>query len=350
MLLARAGKTAQFPHLPESSNGLLNESSPARSRVVLRNISSRRWAAPPYAEPWSPYRSQGLRQWSSARQWSVPRYRKWRLLFLGSAICVDEPGSSRAPPYPPGRRPGSSTPETVPGALRDGRPVLQCLVRRDGQALHPGQLRPGRPDGTRTSLRWARPRARARPRDRAGHAIYRTILDRLLKLTRSLGCCLIAGLGARVILAGLMELAPQARSSPPTGQGCSRRRTRAAAYRALMNRGQPASRLEDLYDMLFFEQGAEYDDTWNFATRCSRSSSSRAVPPMLQGERAAQVGRQRRVQSPPSPASTPTRPRTTTPRSARPPRTRLAATSEAFRETQDSLGRAGGRRGRLAWQ
>ncbi len=76
--------------MSESSNGSSNESRPARSRVVLRNISSRAWEHP--ADRGALVALRKLKGFDTVVKLvsGLFRERKWRLLFLGAAIRVDE--------------------------------------------------------------------------------------------------------------------------------------------------------------------------------------------------------------------------------------------------------------------
>jgi Zn-dependent protease with chaperone function len=232
-----------------------NESRPARSRVVLRNISSRAWEHP--ADRGALVALRKLKGFDTVVKLvsGLFRERKWRLLFLGAAIRVDErqfPVLHRAL-------------QDAAGIL-DAEPVPELFVMGDPSfnAWCIGMDKPfillnsGLVDlMDEDELRWVL--AHELGHAMSGHAIYRTILDRLLMLTRSLGAIPIAGLGARVILAGLMEWQRKSELSADRA-GLLATQDPAAAYRALMKLAS-GGHLEDLDQTSFFEQGAEYDDT-----------------------------------------------------------------------------------------
>jgi Zn-dependent protease with chaperone function len=183
------------------------------------------------------------------------RERKWRLLFLGSAVRVDErqfPVLHRALQDAA----GILDAETVPELFVMGDPNFYAwCVGMDKPFI---LINSGLVDlMDEDELRWVL--AHELGHAMSGHALYRTILDRLLKLTRSLGAIPIAGIGARVILAGLMEWQRKSELSADRA-GLLATQDPAAAYRALMKLAS-GGHLEDLDQTSFFEQGAAYDDT-----------------------------------------------------------------------------------------
>ncbi len=241
--------------MSESSNGSSSESRPARSRVVLRNISSRAWEHP--ADRGALVALRKLKGFDSVVKLvsGLFRERKWRLLYLGGAVRVDErqfPVLHRAL----NDAAGILDAERVPELFVIGEPSFNAwCVGMDKPFI---LISSGVVDlMDEDELRWIL--AHELGHAVSGHALYRTILDRLLKLTRTLGAIPIAGIGARVILAGLMEWQRKSELSADRA-GLLATQDPAAAYRALMKLAS-GGHLDDLDQTSFFEQGAEYDDT-----------------------------------------------------------------------------------------
>jgi len=91
----------------------------------------------------------------------------------------------------------------------------------------------------------------------SGHAVYRTILLRLLTLGGVLTAIPLGGLGFRMIVAALMEWVRKSELSADRA-GLLATQDPAVAYRALMKLAG-GGHLDDLDQTSFFEQGAEYD-------------------------------------------------------------------------------------------
>ena len=90
----------------------------------------------------------------------------------------------------------------------------------------------------------------------SGHAVYRTLLLRLLQLTGVLGAVPLGGLGVRVILAALMEWSRKAELSADRA-GLLATQDPATALRVHMKTAG-GGRLADLDPASFLAQGAEY--------------------------------------------------------------------------------------------
>ena len=91
----------------------------------------------------------------------------------------------------------------------------------------------------------------------SGHAVYRTILLRLLSMSGVLTAVPLGGLGLRMIIAALMEWVRKSELSADRA-GLLATQDPAVAYRALMKMAS-GGHLDDLDQTSFFEQGAEYD-------------------------------------------------------------------------------------------
>jgi Zn-dependent protease with chaperone function len=91
----------------------------------------------------------------------------------------------------------------------------------------------------------------------SGHAVYRTILLRMLSLSGILRAIPLGGIGFRVIVAALMEWVRKSELSADRA-GLLATQDPGVAYRALMKMSS-GGHLADLDQTSFFEQGAEYD-------------------------------------------------------------------------------------------
>jgi Zn-dependent protease with chaperone function len=93
----------------------------------------------------------------------------------------------------------------------------------------------------------------------SGHAVYRTLLVRLLGLTGALGSIPLGGLGLRVIIAALMEWARKAELSADRA-GLLATQDPAVAYRTHMKLAS-GGHIDQLDLASFFAQGQEYDES-----------------------------------------------------------------------------------------
>jgi Zn-dependent protease with chaperone function len=230
-----------------------NESRPARSRVVLRDISSRAWEHP--ADKGALVALRKLKGFDTVVKLmsGLVNERAMRLLFLGSAIRVDERQ------FPQLHRSMSDAAATLDAAL-----VPEVYVTGDPSfnALTIGMDRPfvivssGLVDLLdEDELRFVL--AHELGHALSGHAVYRTILLRLLSMTGVLGAIPLGAIGLRMIIAGLMEWFRKSELSADRA-GLLATQDPAVAYRALMKIAS-GGHLEDLDQTSFFEQGAEYD-------------------------------------------------------------------------------------------
>jgi Zn-dependent protease with chaperone function len=91
----------------------------------------------------------------------------------------------------------------------------------------------------------------------SGHAVYQTMLQRLIRLSGVLTAIPLGGLGVRVIMAALMEWSRKAELSADRA-GLLATQDPAVAFRVHMKTAS-GGHLEDLDPTSFFAQGAEYD-------------------------------------------------------------------------------------------
>ncbi len=93
----------------------------------------------------------------------------------------------------------------------------------------------------------------------SGHAVYQTLLNRLLVLSGVLGTIPLGGLGIRVIVAALFEWARKAELSADRA-GLLATQDPQVAFRVHMKLAS-GGHLEDLDTTSFFAQGTEYDES-----------------------------------------------------------------------------------------
>jgi Zn-dependent protease with chaperone function len=230
-----------------------NESRPARSRVVLRNISSRAWEHP--ADQGALVALRKLKGFDTVVKLmsGLINERAVRLLYLGSAIRADERS------FPQLHR---SLNEAA--SILDAEAVPELYVQADPtfSAMTIGLERPiivvssGLVDLLdEEELRFVL--AHELGHALSGHAVYRTILLRLLSMSGVLTTIPLGGLGLRMIIAALMEWVRKSELSADRA-GLLATQDPAVGYRALMKLAG-GGHLDDLDQTSFFEQGAEYD-------------------------------------------------------------------------------------------
>ena len=230
-----------------------NESRPARSRVVLRNISSRTWEHP--ADRGALVALRKLKGFDTVVKLmsGLVNERSVRLLFLGSAIRVDErqfPTLHRAL----NEAAGILDAEVVPELYVQADPAFNAYtIGMDRPVI---VLSSGVVDLLdEEELRWVL--AHELGHALSGHAVYRTILLRLVSLTGVFSSVPLGGLSLRMIVAGLMEWSRKSELSADRA-GLLATQDPAVAYRALMKMAS-GGHLDDLDQTSFFEQGVEYD-------------------------------------------------------------------------------------------
>jgi Zn-dependent protease with chaperone function len=230
-----------------------NESRPARSRVVLRNISSRAWEHP--ADQGALVALRKLKGFDTVVKLmsGLINERALRLLFLGSAVRVDErqfPALHRAI----SDAAATLDAELVPEVYVTGQPEFNAVtigLDRPFIVVSSGLVDLLDEEELRFVL------AHELGHAVSGHAVYQTILLRLLSMTGVLGAVPLGGLGLRMIVAGLMEWFRKSELSADRA-GLLATQDPAVGYRALMKLAS-GGHLEDLDQTSFFEQGAEYD-------------------------------------------------------------------------------------------
>jgi Zn-dependent protease with chaperone function len=225
----------------------------ARSRVTLSEISSRAWEHP--ADRGALVALRKLRGFDTVVKAlsGLINERAARLVLLGSAVRVDERQFARlhrllaevgavldapelpelyvvANPLPNAITIGMDKPVIVLNSglvdLLDDEEIRFVLGHELGHAL-------------------------------SGHAVYRSILERLLVLSGVLAAVPLGGLGVRAILAALMEWSRKAELSADRA-GLLATQDPATAFRTHMKMAS-GGHLADLDTTSFFAQGAEYD-------------------------------------------------------------------------------------------
>jgi Zn-dependent protease with chaperone function len=230
-----------------------NESRPARSRVVLRNISSRAWEHP--ADRGALVALRKLKGFDTVVKLmsGLINERAVRLLYLGSAIRVDERS------FPQLHRALNDAAsildaEVVPELYVQANPFFNAMtIGLDRPIIVVNSSLVDLLD--EEELRWVL--AHELGHALSGHAVYRTILLRLLSMSGVLTVIPLGGLGLRMIIAALMEWVRKSELSADRA-GLLATQDPAVAYRALMKMAG-GGHLENLDQTSFFEQGAEYD-------------------------------------------------------------------------------------------
>jgi len=228
--------------------------SPARSRTLLPEISSRAWEHP--ADRGALVALRKLRGFDTVLKAlsGLVNERAVRLELLGSAIRADErqfPALYRqlaevgrvldapqvpelfvaANPFPSAVTIGMDRPLIMVNSalveLLDEDEMAFVLAHELGHAI-------------------------------SGHAVYQTLLQRLLQLSGVLTVVPIGGLGIRLILAALMEWSRKSELSADRA-GLLATQDPAVAFRVHMKLAS-GGHLEDLDPTSFFAQGREYDE------------------------------------------------------------------------------------------
>lgn len=229
-------------------------SQPARSRVTLTDISSRAWEHP--ADRGALVALRKLKGFDAVLKAlsGLVSERAVRLELLGSAIRVDDRQFATvhrlltevctvldAPRVPE----LYVTANPVPGAVTIGmdKPVI---------VLNSGLV--DLLDEDELSFVVAHELGHAM----SGHAVYQTLLQRLIRLSAVLTAVPVGGLGIRLIMAALMEWSRKAELSADRA-GLLATQDPAVAFRAHMKLAS-GGHLEDLDQTSFFAQGGEYDE------------------------------------------------------------------------------------------
>ena len=227
---------------------------PARSRVTLTGISSRSWEHPADRGALVALRKLNGVDTVHKAMSGLFNERAVRLAFLGSAIRVDERQFSRlhalladvgrildapelpelyvtANPAPNALTIGMNKPFIVITSglvdLLDDEEMRFVLAHELGHAM-------------------------------SGHAVYQSLLQRLIALSGVLTVIPMGGLGFRAIMAALMEWSRKAELSADRA-GLLATQDPPTAFRVHMQLSS-GGHLEDLDPTSFFAQGQEYDD------------------------------------------------------------------------------------------
>jgi Zn-dependent protease with chaperone function len=229
------------------------ESRPARSRVVLHNISSRAWEHP--ADRGALVALRRLKGFDTVVKLmsGLINERAVRLLLLGSAIRVDDrqfPTLKRALNDACTTLDASSVPELYVAAS----PILNATtIGMDKPVIVINSAMVDLLD--EEELRWVL--AHEVGHALSGHAVYQTILNRMLILGGVWSAVPFGSIPYRIIVAGLYEWSRKSELSADRA-GLLATQDPAVAYRALMKMAS-GGHLQDLDPASFFEQGQEYD-------------------------------------------------------------------------------------------
>jgi Zn-dependent protease with chaperone function len=312
-----------------------NESRPARSRVVLRTISSRTWEHP--ADRGALVALRKLKGFDTVVKLmsSLINERAVRLLFLGSAIRVDERQ------FPILQRALNDCAnildaEVVPELYVQADPTFNAMtigLDRPVIVINSGLVDLLDEEELRFLL------AHELGHALSGHAVYRTILLRLLSMSGVFGAVPLGGLGLRMIVAGLFEWQRKSELSADRA-GLLATQDPAVAYRSLMKLASGGS-LEQLDQTSFFEQGAEYEaavdlrDSVLKLLLIERRSHPMTVSRASELRRWVDSGAYTTVLA----GEYPTRDTDDQAKVSEAAQEAASSYSEAFRETQDTLGR-----------
>jgi len=227
---------------------------PARSRVTLTDISSRAWEHP--ADRGALVALRKLKGFDSLLKAMSGLFneRAVRLVFLGSAVRVDERQFTRlhqllgdvaktldAPELP--EMYVASNP--VPGALTIG-------MNKPFIVLNSGLVDLLDAEELRFVI------AHELGHAVSGHAVYQTLLQRMIQLSGVLAWVPLGGLGFRAIMAALHEWSRKAELSADRA-GLLATQDPATAFHVHMKLAS-GGHIDDLDPTSFFAQGQEYDD------------------------------------------------------------------------------------------
>jgi len=226
---------------------------PARSRTILTDISSRTWEHP--ADRGALVAVRKLKGFDTVLKAMSGLFneRALRLVYLGSAIRVDERQFARlhrlltevattldSPELPELYVSNDPRANAVTIGMKEPFIVLNSALV---DLLDDEELRfvIGHEVGHAIS----------------GHAVYQTLLQRLIRLSTAFASIPIGGLGFRAIMAALMEWSRKAELSADRA-GLLATQDPATAFRVHMKLAS-GGHLDDLDPTSFFAQGSEYD-------------------------------------------------------------------------------------------
>lgn len=228
---------------------------PARHRVTLPGISSRAWEHP--ADRGALVALRKLRGFDSLikKLSGLVNERAVRLVYLGSSIRVDDrqfPMLHRLLAEVAGTLDAPSLPEVyvaanpVPTAITIGLDKPLIVISSGMVDLLDEE-----------ELRFVI--AHEMGHVESGHALYQTLLQRLIRLSGVLTAIPLGGLGVRAILAGLMEWSRKSELSADRA-GLLATQDPAVAFRVHMKLAS-GGHLENLDATSFFAQATEYNDS-----------------------------------------------------------------------------------------
>ncbi|CAN5512481.1 M48 family metallopeptidase [soil metagenome] len=229
--------------------------TPVRSRVPLPEISSRAWEHP--ADQGALVALRRLRGFDTLvrRLSALFNERAVRLQYLGSAVRVDDRQFARL---------HTLLAEVATVLDAPEAPELYVSAAPDPQAMTIGMdkafvvVTSGLVDLLdEEELRFVLGHEMGHVL--SGHAVYQTLLQRLIQLSGVLNAIPIGGLGVRAITAALMEWSRRAELSADRA-GLLATQDPAVAFRVHMKLAS-GGHLDDLDPTSFFAQGAEYDAT-----------------------------------------------------------------------------------------
>jgi Zn-dependent protease with chaperone function len=312
-----------------------NENRPARSRATLRNISSRAWEHP--ADRGALVALRKLKGFDTVVKLmsGLINERAVRLLYLGSAIRVDE---RQFPVLARALNDACTTldAESVPELYVQADPYFNAMcIGMDKPIIVVNSAMVDLMD--EEELRWVL--AHELGHAMSGHAVYRTILLRLLTLTGVFTAIPLGGMGLRMIVAALMEWVRKSELSADRA-GLLATQDPGVAYRALMKMSS-GGHLADLDQTSFFEQGSEYDaavdirDSVLKLLLIERRSHPMPVSRASELRRWVDSGAYTAIVG----GAYPTRDQDADAKLSEAAKEAAESYSQAFRETQDTLGR-----------
>jgi Zn-dependent protease with chaperone function len=227
---------------------------PARSRVNLPGISSRAWEHP--ADRGALVALRRLKGFDNVLKAMSGLFneRAVRLAFLGSAIRVDERQFSRLHALLADVARILDAPE-MPEIFVSANPVPNALtvgMNKPFIVISSGLVDLLDDEEMRFVL------AHELGHSMSGHAVYQTLLQRLIQLSGVLNTIPMGGLGVRAIMAALMEWSRKAELSADRA-GLLATQDPPTAFRVHMQLAS-GGHLENLDPTSFFAQGQEYDD------------------------------------------------------------------------------------------
>jgi Zn-dependent protease with chaperone function len=227
---------------------------PARSRATLTDISSRAWEHP--ADQGALVALRKLKGFDALLKAMSGLFneRAVRLVFLGSAVRVDERQFPRLHRLLGEVGRTLDAPE-LPELYVVATPVLGAMtigMNKPFVVLNSGLVDLLDEEELRFVI------AHELGHAMSGHAVYQTLLQRLIQLSGVLASVPVGGLGLRAIMAALHEWSRKAELSADRA-GLLATQDPATAFRVHMKLAS-GGHLDDLDPTSFLAQGAEYDD------------------------------------------------------------------------------------------